>query len=128
MLADGHALQGAASCLIVSEFNTFDKVVKHTEIGGMDRRSEEQMRKLRKEWTDGGFVVLKGDDHKEIDRWILRLLDKKTRSDEEEYIVSRVDHSLNFDIPFQATNVVRDDLLHIVRMKMKDPNWTRLPR
>lgn len=98
----------------------------------MDRRSEEQMRELRKEWVGGGRIAMRDDkyreDHIEISRWILRLLDKKVRSDEEEYIVSCVDHSLNFDIPFQATKEVRDNLLHMVRMKMKDPNWTRFPR
>lgn len=98
----------------------------------MDRRSEQQMRELRKEWVGGGRIALRDDEHREdhieINRWILRLLDKKVRSDEEEYIVSCVDHSLNFDIPFQATKAVRDNLLHMVRMKMKDTNWTRFPR
>ncbi|MGX8007960.1 hypothetical protein ACVDG8_002620 [Mesorhizobium sp. ORM8.1] len=125
-------MRRAASCPIASEFNTFDKVVKHSEIGGMDRRSEEQMRGLRKEWVDGGHIAMRDDvhreDHIEINRWILRLLDKKTRSDEEEYIVTCVDISLNFDIPFKATKGDRDDLLRMVRMKIKDPNWTRFPR
>ena len=120
-----------AASLVANEFKT----LKSGEADGdwrMDRRSEEQMRELRKEWVGGGRIAMRDDkhreDHIEISRWILRLLDKKVRSDEEEYIVSCVDHSLNFDIPFQATKEVRDNLLHMVRMKMKDPNWTRFPR
>jgi hypothetical protein len=98
----------------------------------MDRRNKEQMQDLKKEWVGGGRFVLRDDDHpedhREIHNWLLELLDKEERSDEDEYIASCVHHSLNFDIPFAATKGVRRELLNIVRMKIRDPRWMRFPR
>ncbi len=98
----------------------------------MGRRNKEQMQDLKQEWTEGGRFVLRDDDHpkdhREIHNWLLEFLDKEERSDEDEYIVTCVYHSLNFDIPFKATKGVRSELVNIVRMKIKDPRWMRFPR
>jgi hypothetical protein len=98
----------------------------------MDRRNKKQMQDLKQEWIESGRFVLRDDDHPkdhtEIHNWLLEFLDKEERSDEDEYIASCVYHSLNFDIPFPATKSVRCELLNIVRMKIKNPQWMRFPR
>jgi CHAT domain-containing protein len=98
----------------------------------MDKRNKKQMPELKKEWLNGSKIVLQDDDypkdHAEINDWIISLIGKEARSDEKEYIVSCVYHSLSFDIPFAATKAIRGELLHIVRMKINDPTWARFPR
>jgi hypothetical protein len=97
----------------------------------MIKRNKKQMQELREEWVSGRRLILSYDQHKEdharIDEWIVTLLEKENRSDEDEYIVGCIYHSLNFDIPFPATEGVRRELLHMVRMKISDPTWTKFP-
>jgi hypothetical protein len=92
----------------------------------------DELAALRQEWTEGGRLVLQDDanggDHGDLTRWVVRLVDGDIADDERDGILSLVYHSLNFDIPFAATKGVRDELLHVVRMKIKDPAWRRFPR
>lgn len=87
---------------------------------------------LRKEWTElAGFVFqddANGSDHSDIRHWVVRLIDGDIADDDRDGILSLVYHSLNFDIPFAATKGVRDELLHVVRMKLEDPAWRRFAR
>ncbi|MDR6293920.1 MULTISPECIES: hypothetical protein [Inquilinus] len=87
---------------------------------------------LRREWAEGGRVVLQddanGSDHSIVHHWIMRLIDGEIVDDDRDGILSLVYHSLNFDIPFAATKGVRDELLQVVRMKIKDPAWRRFPQ
>ena len=86
---------------------------------------------LRQEWTEGGRLVLRddanGSDHSDLHHWVLRLIDGDITDDDRDGILSLVYHSLNFDIPFAATKGVRDELLHVIRMKIRDPGWRRFP-
>jgi hypothetical protein len=86
---------------------------------------------LRQEWAEGGRLVLQddadGSDHGIVDHWIARLIDGDIADADKDGILSLVYHSLNFDIPFAATKDVRDELLHLVRMKIKDPACRRFP-
>lgn len=85
---------------------------------------------LRQEWSEGGRIVLQddadGSDHSAVHRWVARLIDGDIADDDG--ILSLVHHSLNFDIPFAATRGVREELLHVVRMKIRDPAWQRFAR
>jgi hypothetical protein len=87
-----------------------------------EKYSKEFLDRLRREWLGGSAVIFGADrnkeDHRAISKWILGLLNQETLSEEDELMVSRVYHSLNFDIPFAATASVRAELLHIVRMKI----------
>ncbi|MBK1842269.1 hypothetical protein JHL17_33220 [Azospirillum sp. YIM B02556] len=90
----------------------------------MDRMSRDQIESLKREWMDGGCHVLEDDDDKtdleEVNNWIINFLDQDAMNDKDGYVVSRIYHSLNFDIPFAATKQIRDELIHVVRMKMKE--------
>jgi hypothetical protein len=92
----------------------------------------DELAALRQEWSEGGRLVLQDDadggDHSIVHHWIMRLIDGEIVDDDRDGILSLVYHSLNFDIPFAATKGVRDELLHVVRMKIKDPAWRRFAR
>lgn len=92
----------------------------------------DELAALRQEWSEGGRIVLQDDadggDHSIVHHWIVRLIDGDIADDDRDGILSLVYHSLNFDIPFAATKGVRDELLHVVRMKIKDPAWRRFAR
>lgn len=91
----------------------------------------EELAALKKEWIEGGRHVLQddadGSDHSVVHHWVVRLIDGGILDDDRDGILSLVHHSLNFDIPFAATKGVRDELLHVVRMKIRDPAWRRFP-
>jgi len=97
----------------------------------MNNFTDEQILVLKNEWLGFGCFVLKDDlntsDHAEIDKWIMDLLSKKSRSKEDEYVVHCINHACTSDIPFKATASIRAELLSIVRMKIKDPDWRRFP-
>ncbi|MGF6229841.1 hypothetical protein QFZ27_003796 [Inquilinus ginsengisoli] len=92
----------------------------------------DELAALRQDWTEGGRLVLQddanGDDHGIVHHWVVRLIDGDIADDERDSILSLVYHSVNFDIPFAATKGVRNELLHVVRMKIKDLAWRRFPR
>ncbi|WP_395680510.1 hypothetical protein [Inquilinus sp.] len=92
----------------------------------------DELAALRREWAEGGRIVLQDDaeggDHSAVHHWIVRLLDGDIADDDRDGILSLVYHSLNFDIPFAATKGVRDELLQVVRTKLKDPAWRRFAR
>ena len=73
----------------------------------MQKHSREFLDRLKSEWMSGSAIIFQADgnkeDHQAISQWILALLDRKTRSEDDELIFNLVYHSLNFDIPFKAT-------------------------
>ncbi|MFG1245709.1 hypothetical protein [Xanthobacter flavus] len=93
---------------------------------------DEWVARMRLDWTSGGGSIVlsddpETDDHGEIYQWVANLLNKSDFSADDRHILNSVYQSLNFDIPFPATKIVRDELLQTVRMKIKDPSWTRFP-
>ncbi|OWJ57080.1 hypothetical protein [Inquilinus limosus] len=87
----------------------------------------DELAALRKEWVECGRAVLQADadggDHSILHHWVVRLIDGDIADDDRDGILSLVYHSLNFDIPFAATRGVREELRHVVRMKIRDPAW-----
>ncbi|KGM32749.1 hypothetical protein [Inquilinus limosus] len=91
----------------------------------------DELAALRKEWVESGRSVLQDDagggDQSVLHHWVVRLIDGDIVDDDRDGILSLVYHSLNFDIPFAATRGVREELRHVIRMKIKDPAWRRFP-
>ena len=98
----------------------------------MGERDNAKVASLKAEWVGGGEIILKADrqteDHGDIYKWVLDFLDNGSRDPDYGYFLSTLYHSLNFDIPFEATSSVREELLQMARMKIKDPGWRRFPR
>ena len=90
----------------------------------MQKHSREFSDRLKSEWMSGSAVIFQADgnkeDHQAISQWVQGLLDRETRSEDDELIFNLVYHSLNFDIPFKATASARADLLRMVRLKIND--------
>ncbi len=80
---------------------------------------------LQQEWSISGAFVLRnhgvGSDLEAIHEWISWFILNGRRDQEYELILSRIDHSLNLDIPFSATSAVRESLISTARSKLKDP-------
>ncbi|WP_018045111.1 hypothetical protein [Methylobacterium sp. 88A] len=84
---------------------------------------------LRSEWITGGRLVVGDDpspsDHEAVYRWVLDFMDGGADDPDYGTVLGLIYHSLNFDIPFSATKSVRDDLMHMARRKLEDPQWRR---
>lgn len=91
----------------------------------MSEWTKEQIDALGSEWARGGQFVLGDDldrkDRLEIEHWIAHFIVESVGENDSErgYILSLIYHSLNFDIPFEATRGVREDLLRIIRAKRR---------
>ncbi|UPA28051.1 hypothetical protein K6301_23925 (plasmid) [Shinella oryzae] len=72
-----------------------------------------------------GALVLRdhgvGSDLEAIQEWVSWFIVNGRQDQDYELILSRIDHSLNLDIPFAATSTVRESLISTVRSKLKDP-------
>ncbi|XYD08240.1 hypothetical protein R1A27_24925 [Methylobacterium sp. NMS12] len=77
---------------------------------------------LRDDWTHGGHLVLAADpdtsDHAAIHAWILDFIETGANDPDQGSIRPLIYHSLNFDIPFQATERVRQSLIATVRTRV----------
>ncbi|SEP46262.1 hypothetical protein SAMN04487843_12338 [Methylobacterium sp. ap11] len=86
---------------------------------------------LEREWRDlGGFVVQDDPDpadHDAIHAWVLDFIDSGVDDPDDPYVHGLIGHSLDFDIPFAATERVRGELMTIARRKRADPGWRRHP-
>ncbi|WP_287082506.1 hypothetical protein [Methylobacterium sp.] len=84
--------------------------------------SDEVSAALRDDWIRGGHLVLADDpdtsDHAAIHAWILDFLETGADDPDQDSIRSLIYHSLNFDIPFQATERVRQSLIATVRARL----------
>ncbi|WP_247221334.1 hypothetical protein [Shinella oryzae] len=80
---------------------------------------------LQQEWSISGALVLRdhgvGSDLEAIQEWVSWFIVNGRQDQDYELILSRIDHSLNLDIPFAATSTVRESLISTVRSKLKDP-------
>lgn len=84
---------------------------------------------LRSEWITGVRLVVGDDsspsDHESVYRWVLNFIDRSADDPDYSTVLGLIYHSLNFDIPFSATQSVRDDLMHMARRKLENPHWRR---
>lgn len=84
--------------------------------------TEQDREALRREWTDLGRMVLADDpdsaDHPVLYAWILAFIDGGINDPDYEAIYVLIYHSVNFDIPFRATERVRGELISFVRRKL----------
>lgn len=84
---------------------------------------------LRREWVGGGGVkgiglpLKRGTKIEKINEFVLNLLNKEEFSEGEYYIIDCLWYGMNFDIPSSATVGVRERLVHVLQMKVEDPNW-----
>ncbi|MGU3656572.1 MULTISPECIES: hypothetical protein [unclassified Methylobacterium] len=85
----------------------------------------EESAALRDDWMHGGHLVLAADpdpsDHAAIHAWILDVIEGGGGDPDQDGIRDLIYHSLNFDIPFQATERVRQSLIATVRARLQAP-------
>lgn len=84
--------------------------------------SAEDSAALRDDWIHGGRLILAADpdpsDHAAIHAWIPEFIEVGGEGLDQDGIRDLIDHSLNFDIPFQATGRVRQSLIATVRARL----------
>ena len=59
--------------------------------------------------------------------WVLDFIDSGVDDPDYPHVHGLIDHSLNFDIPFAATERVRGELMTIARRKREGRRWARPP-
>ncbi len=78
-----------------------------------------------------GRAVLEDDDrkedHAEIYQFVIDTCNKTDLSEEDKHVLKLVYQGCDYEKWLGETKIERNELLRTVRLRIKDPNWTRFP-